>query len=407
LREAGAKSMSDWLKPLLIATGVSGLVLIGSIAILETVLRAGFAREVNEAARQHPPHPFLQVMASSLVAVNRHGFRGDPIEQHKAPRTFRIFTLGGSTTLGIGTPSYEGTYPFKLQTMLRQRYPDVTIEVQNAGSAWYTTAHLLIDYQLLVRQFEPDLIVVFEAINDLYRSFSPPWWAVGEFRPDYSHYLGPYIRFLGPDVGPRASGSRWSVSELLVWRRLREDLLGEPSPYRFDAGNLGKLRSRLRPRTVTTFPSLDSYRNYYELLIRNIQADRRPVIMASQAFIYSEALPPDVRDSLFFAYVFCAENGFYPTMESMMGAMRTFNAAAQALAEAKNVPFLDFERAVPKTRAYFSDDVHLTAAGNEILARMVFDWIVGHSLIAARSPSSSERATSHGPKTMQVSSPAR
>jgi hypothetical protein len=84
-REAGAKSMPHWVKPLLIATGVSGLVLIGSIVILETVLRAGFAREVNEAARQHPPHPFLQVMASSLVAVNRHGFRGDPIEQHKAP----------------------------------------------------------------------------------------------------------------------------------------------------------------------------------------------------------------------------------------------------------------------------------------------------------------------------------
>ena len=181
-REAGAKSMPHWVKPLLIATGVSGLILIGSIVILETVLRAGFAREVNEAARQHPPHPFLQVMASSLVAVNRHGFRGDPIEQHKAPRTFRIFTLGGSTTLGIGTPSYEDTYPFKLQTMLRQQYPDVTIEVQNAGSAWYTTAHLLIDYQLLVRQFEPDLIIVFEAINDLYRSFSPRWWAVGEFK---------------------------------------------------------------------------------------------------------------------------------------------------------------------------------------------------------------------------------
>jgi hypothetical protein len=114
--------------------------------------------------------------------------------------------------------------------MLRQQYPDVTIEVQNAGSAWYTTAHLLIDYQLLVRQFEPDLIIVFEAINDLYRSFSPPWWAVGEFRPDYSHYLGPYIRFLGPDVWPRASASRWSVSGLLVWRRLREHLFPRREP---------------------------------------------------------------------------------------------------------------------------------------------------------------------------------
>jgi lysophospholipase L1-like esterase len=402
--------MPQWLKRLLVATGVlalSALVLIGSIAILETVLRAGFAEEVNQAARQHPPHPFLQVMASSLVAVNRHGFRGDPIEPHKGPRTFRIFTLGGSTTLGIGTPSYEDTYPFKLQTMLRQRYPDVTIEVQNAGNAWYTTAHLLIDYQLRVRQFEPDLIVVFEAMNDLYRSFSPPWWAVGEFRPDYSHYLGPYIRFLGPHVGPRASPSRWSVSELLVWRRLQEDLLGEPSPYRIDAGNLGKLRSRLRPRTVTTFQSLDSYRNYYELLIRNIQADRRPVIMASQAFLYSQALPPDVLDSLFFAHVFCAENGFYPTMESMMSAMRMFNDAARTLADAKDVPFLDFERAVPKTREYFSDDVHLTAAGNEILARMVFDWIVGHSLISTRSLSSSAGATSPFSKVVLWSAPAR
>jgi lysophospholipase L1-like esterase len=157
---------------------------------------------------------------------------------------------------------------------------------------------------------------------------------------------------------------------------------------------------------VTTFPSLDSYRNYYELLIRNIQADRRPVIMASQPSIYSEALPPEVRDSLFFAHVFCTENGFYPTMESMMSGMRTFNAAAQALADAKDVPFLDFASAVPRTRAYFSDDVHLTAAGNEILARMVFDWIVGHALIATGSPRSPERATSHFSKTIQ-SSPAR
>jgi lysophospholipase L1-like esterase len=383
--------MPHWLKALLITAVVSTLVLIASIAILETVLRARFAAEVTRVARQDPPHPFLQVMASSLVAVNRHGFRGDSIEQQKAPRTFRIFTLGGSTTLGVGA-RYEDTYPFKLQALLRQRYPDVTIEVQNAGNAWYTTAHLLIEYQLLVRQFEPDLIVVFEAINDLYRSFSPPWWAVGEFRPDYSHYLGPYIRFLGPDVWHRASSSRWSLADLLVWQRLREELLGDPSPYRFDAGNLGRLRSRLRPRTVTTFRSLDSYRSYYELLIRNIQADRRPVIMASQASIYSDALPADVRDSLFFAHVFCAENGFYPTMESMMSGMQTFNASARALAEAKDVQFLDFERAIPKTRAYFSDDVHLTAAGNEILARLVFDKIVGQSLITPRPQSLDTRA---------------
>jgi lysophospholipase L1-like esterase len=367
--------------PLLRAAAGSALALIGSVAVLEAVLRARFATEVHQAALQHPPHPFLQVVASSQVSVNRHGFRGDPIDERKPPRTFRVFALGGSTTMGVGA-RYEDTYPFKLQAMLRQRYPDVAIEVQNAGSAWYTTAHLLINYQLRVRPFEPDLIVVFEAINDLYRSFSPPWWAVGEFKPDYSHYLGPYVRFLGPDMRPGPSAAGWQLSDLLVWRRLRDGLLDAPSPYRFDAGNLRKLRASLRPRTVETFKSFDSFRNYYELLVRNIQDDRRRVVMASQPFIYSEALPPEVREALFFAPIFCAEDGSYPTMESMVTGMRMFNRAARAIAESKRVPFLDFEGAVPKTRGYFLDDFHLTGPGNEILARMVFDWIVDQGLIA-------------------------
>ncbi len=71
--------------------------------------------------------------------------------------------------------------------------------------------------------------------------------------------------------------------------------------------------------------------------------------MASQAFVYSEALLLEVRGSLFFAHVFCAENGFYT----------------------------------------------------------VFDWIVGHSLITAGLPSRSEQATSQFSKTRQVSSLAR
>jgi lysophospholipase L1-like esterase len=362
---------------------VSAIVFVGAVAIAELALRARFASEVSQAARRHPPHPFLQTTASSLVDVNPQGFRGDPIEPRKPPGTFRVFALGGSTTLGVGTP-YEQTYPFKLQTLLRARYPDVTIQVENAGNAWYTTAHLLVEYQLLVRQYEPDVIVVFEAINDLYRSFSPAWWAVGDFKPDYSHYLGPYIRFLGPDVWPPAPASGWSPSTLLVWRRVRAALRREPSPYAFDAANFAKLRSQLRPRTVTAFKSLDSFRRYYELLIRNIQADGHPVLMASQPFIYSDALPTDVRESLFFAPVFCAEDGFYPTMESMMDGMRAFNETARALAGARAVPFLEFEKAVPKARTHFSDDVHMTAAGNEILARMVFDWIVDHGLITAR-----------------------
>src|SRR5439155_17544482 len=133
----------------------------------------------------------------------------------------------GSTTLGVAN-TYCETYPFKLQALLQKRYPSVRIEVQNAAVPWYATPHMLINYQLRVRQYKPDLIITMEAINDLYRSFSPSWWAYGDFKYDYSHYLGPYIRFLGPRVEALSQADRWNW---LVWRTIKQNILGEPTPY--------------------------------------------------------------------------------------------------------------------------------------------------------------------------------
>ena len=50
------------------------------------------------------------------------------------------------------------------------------------------------------RQYEPDLVIFFEAINDLV-GFSPPVAREGRVQTDYSHYLGPYARLLGRTPG--------------------------------------------------------------------------------------------------------------------------------------------------------------------------------------------------------------
>jgi hypothetical protein len=70
-------------------------------------------------------------------------------------------------------------------------------------------------------------------------------------------------------------------------------------------------------------------------------------------------------------------------MESMRNGMRLFNDAARVVAESRHVPFLDFENAVPRTQAYFFDDFHLKPPGNEILARVAFEWIVRHRMVEA------------------------
>jgi lysophospholipase L1-like esterase len=361
------------------------VVLAASVLVLaELWLQASHARSLYREVRRRPPHPFLQVQPSGQVDhVNADGFRGDPVTLTAEPGTFRIFAIGGSTTLGVANP-YQESYPFLLESLLRQRHPGVRIEVQNAGSAWYTSAHDLVAYEVKVRRFKPNLVIFFEAINDLARSFSPPWLAFGDFKPDYSHYLGPLIGFAGPEVKFTGQPSPW-----LTWNYVRRFVRGEPDPRSHrDPDNVARLAASMRANDKPSFQSLPMFREYVSTLVRAVQADGPTLFLASQASLYRSDLSPDESRLLFFSPILCADGVTYPSTEAMITGMRLFNDAARDIAAARGVRFLDFDAAVPKTAAHFTDDVHLTRAGNEILARVVADAIDAEGLIErAKSPS--------------------
>jgi lysophospholipase L1-like esterase len=345
--------------------------------IVELALQASFADALYREVRRHPPHPFLQVLPSAQVDhVNDEGFRGDPVTVAAPAGTFRIFTLGGSTTLGISNP-YADSYPFLLQSALQARHPEIHIEVQNAGAAWYTSAHDLVAYEVKVRRFKPDLVIFFEALNDLTRSFSPPWLAYGDFKPDYSHYLGPYIGLMGPAVRFTSPPS-WS----LTWSYLRKAIRRDPDPRGHrDADNIAKLAAMMRPVDRPAFRSLPSFREYVDALVHAVQSDGHALIVASQASLYRSDLSPDDQRLLFFGPIMCGDGKTYPSMEAMKNGMRLFNDAARKVAQTRGVRFVDFDSGVPKTAEYFTDDAHLTRAGNEILARLAADAIDADDLI--------------------------
>jgi lysophospholipase L1-like esterase len=365
----------------LLAAIVAIVAVVVSLVAIEAALEIREQRRLNREAKRRL-HPFLQVVPSPELYdhVNAQRFRGDPIEVAKPAGVLRVFTLGGSTTLGVRN-GYDTTYPGILERMLRQRFSDRRVEVQNAASDWYTTAHTLVNYQLRVRRFAPDVVIAFEAVNDLCRSFSPSWWADGPFKADYSHYYGPLIRLRGLEAGfvdPPASNV---FANLLIWRRARE-LFGAPSPYDVTPDGLRRLRQALRPVPVSEFVSLPSFRANIEALVRAIRSDGHTLVLASQPFLYSESLTADDRAKLLFGPVFCAEGRTFPDDASMAAGLRRFNEAAREIASANGVPFLDFEAAVPKDGRHFSDDVHMTAAANEILAKLAFDWLVTSDVFA-------------------------
>src|SRR6478735_5544423 len=103
---------------------VAGLVTIllvvtaAAYGVVELWLRNARANSLYTEIQRHPPHPFMQaVPAMAVDHVNAQGFRGDDVALMKPPKTFRIFTIGGSTTLGVTNP-YADSYPFLLQTLL-------------------------------------------------------------------------------------------------------------------------------------------------------------------------------------------------------------------------------------------------------------------------------------------------
>ena len=107
---------------------------------------------------------------------NRHnsrGFRGDEIPLEKAPGEFRIVCLGGSTTYTSAVPDYRKSYPAQLQAALRKAgYDNVT--VINAGLYDYTSWESLINFQFRALDLDPDLVIVYHAINDIESRFVWP-----------------------------------------------------------------------------------------------------------------------------------------------------------------------------------------------------------------------------------------
>lgn len=135
--------------------------------------------------------------AGGLVrTTNALGFRGPPVAVPKPEGVYRIVCLGGSTTYGFAVGDDE-TYPVQLERVLRERRPDLDVEVVNAGVESYTTAESLANLAFRCLDLQPDCVVLYEGINDYrprrYRNFDNA----------YIHYRKVWDGGLGPPLGRR------------------------------------------------------------------------------------------------------------------------------------------------------------------------------------------------------------
>jgi lysophospholipase L1-like esterase len=142
---------------------------------------------------------------------NSFGFNDGPWTRARTPGVPRIACLGGSTTEGGNAFGRKGSYPNLLERELEQR-TGRDFEVMNAGISGWTTAEMVVTWFLTLQDFQPDVVVLHEAVNDLEPRF------MAKFEPDYSHWRIPV------QTHPAVGIERWLVqsSRLYLWFRLRD-----------------------------------------------------------------------------------------------------------------------------------------------------------------------------------------
>lgn len=98
---------------------------------------------------------------------NSLGLRSPDRPFAKPPKTLRIITLGGSTTWD--GPTNDQTWPALLEKKLNAHYAGsgYSVEVINMAADAYSSPMSLVSLALLGVEFEPDLIISYDGINDL------------------------------------------------------------------------------------------------------------------------------------------------------------------------------------------------------------------------------------------------
>jgi hypothetical protein len=132
----------------------------------------------SQAVDNHPmwKRPYFEYRKNARVNKNWHtnnvGFRDGDVALPKPPEVFRIACLGGSATEeGL---TNEVTYPHRVEQKLQAHFQDPHIEVINCGVVGLDILgerQRALEFALL----EPDLVIQYNAGNDLCHALVPDW----------------------------------------------------------------------------------------------------------------------------------------------------------------------------------------------------------------------------------------
>lgn len=273
-------------------------------------------------------------------------FRSGPATLAKPEGVFRIVTMGGSTAWGYGIKNDEDTFSSRLETKLHSAFPDRKIEVIAAAVRGYTVFQNLVLYKIHIRNYDPDLVILYANANDESQVQSPY-----TYREYFKLKTGADISdlFLKNESFPKKKVNRTDLQAVFKKMHLYKFLVKNVADIRNDP-NLAYLLKDANP--------VEDYERNLNDLIDIINKDGVTLLLADE-FNYPNSRPNSKPN---------------PRLERLRRAMTQ-------TAEKRGVPFLPVHQILSAKEGNESlirlpeDHIHLNPKGHEVLAELLFEKI--------------------------------
>jgi lysophospholipase L1-like esterase len=264
------------------------------------------------------------------VHINSLGTRGPEFQAGKPAGTFRVLSLGDSRTFGWGLSESE-TYSRRLEQLLQEKFgASRTVEVINAGVNAWSYPQMTVYFREIAARYEPDVVILADANG----------WT------QFSEKNSP--EFL----------------KKMMWRvRLKNFVRYFAIYHYFVELKLREFYERNRTKFIPVDPAQDQFFKEQQ------RANPQEIFRAAIEQLCEVALQKHIQPVLL----------YLPTLDNFSATNTSADLQTKLdVSQKLKVPLVDVSPALkPEAKSFYleADPVHMNAAGNEIIARALFDGV--------------------------------
>lgn len=295
-----------------------------------------------------------------VFQINQYGFKGPDIRKRKAPGTLRIMTIGDSVTFGLTVDVLS--YPRRMERALNQALnqdnaPEIIgVEVVNAGVKGYNLQRVLkrIDYFL---EFEPDVTTIFLGWNQ----------TIARADPSKNDYL---------------------YRELASYRFFYHFLTNQTDVLQDRCTIFANNFYDKEDQLIETLRQTSFYWDFrdWSTLIKTIRqrSPKTKIVVLTLPGLFIEDIDPDPA-ALSLGYSVAFSHNLY----AWAVLTEIYNEKLIEFADEQNLAVIDLAQwsksaFIPRSR-YFTDPVHLTPEGHELIGRFMAQEFVERGYLSLES----------------------